>query len=104
MLEFWCTYYTQIVFNTAICPYCLVELTPVMPSLAARQPIDAGVSASSLIPSSSWGPAPIHNEQMDHMSNNGDMCSPVVSEPRAILCRTPVINSIRPGLSNTSLT
>ena len=58
-----------------------MELTPVMPSYAAHQPIDAGVPFSSLIPSSSWGLPPVHNEQMDHMSNNDDMCSPVVSEP-----------------------
>lgn len=81
-----------------------MELTPVMPSFAAHEPIDAGVSVSSLIPSSSWGPTPVHNEQMDHMSNNGDMYNPVVSEPGAIHCRTPVINSIRQGLFKTSLT
>ena len=81
-----------------------MQLTPVMPSYAALPPIDAGVPFSSLIPSSFWDPTPVHNEQMDHMSNNGDMCSPAVSKPGAIVCRTPVINSIRQGLFKTSLT
>ena len=81
-----------------------MELTQLTPSYTGLQPIDAGVAYSSLIPSSSWGPIPIHNEQMDYISNNNDMCSPAVSEPRAILGRIPVINDIHQGLSNTPLT
>ena len=81
-----------------------MQLTPVMPSYTAPQPIDAGVAYSSLIPSSSWGPNPKHNEQMDYISNNNDMCNPAISEPRAIPCWINVINGIRQGLSNTLLT
>ena len=57
-----------------------MDLTPIIPSYAARQPIDAGVAFSSLVPSSPWGPTPVLSEQMEHVSNSGDMCSPAVSE------------------------
>lgn len=81
-----------------------MELTPIMPSCTITQPIDAGVAYPSLIPSSSWDPTPIHNEQMDYVSNNNDMCNSAVSESRAILCRILVINGIRQGLFNTPFT
>ena len=80
-----------------------MELTPIMPSYIATQAINAGVAYPSLIPNSSWDPTPTHNEQMDYVSNNNGIYNPAVSEPRANLCQIPVINGIRPGLSNTPL-
>ena len=75
-----------------------------MPSYAARQPIDAGVASSSLISSSPWDSTPVLSEQMEQVSNSGDMCSPAVSEPGGTLCQTQIVNSIRQDLSNSRVT
>ena len=78
-------------------------LTPTIPSYAAGELTDAGVAFPSLMSNSPWGLTPVISEQMEQGSNNGDMYIPAVSESGTTLCRTPLINSIRQGLSNTSL-
>ena len=100
----WCVYYAHTIPNATFCPLCSAALTPIIPSYAACQPIDAGVALSSLIPSSPWDPTPVLSEQMEHVSNSGDMCSPAVSGLGATLYQTPIINSIHQGLSDTRVT
>ena len=80
-LTIWCPRYTEIIYNTTLCPFCSNQLTQTVPYNAARQSIDADVALSSHMSSSPWGPNPVLSEQMAHVSNSGEMCSPAVSKP-----------------------
>ena len=79
-LTIWCPRYTEIIYNTTLCPFCSNELTPTILYNAARQSIDADVALSSHMSSSPWGPTPVLSEQTEHLSNSGDIFSPAVSE------------------------
>ncbi len=92
-LNIWCGYHAQIFSNTTACPSCFTDLTPIIPSYAAPQPIDAGFGFPSLIPSSPWDPTPVLSEQMKHVSNNGDMCSTAVSQPGQLSARLRVLTA-----------